>query len=297
MMLIFHNYSMLSSVTYPNSFTQKNVNYSSIEDRSLLDQSAMALSVVQSNGTNTPLWRRQLHQYNQTLYPVPSNGCFPGIADFNQSHGANAANQVPSFNYIHPYQPFSSASSFNSINTNQCINPVPSFKAPPIHTDPSKSTFSAVAFHIGRLFRKGKNKKCDLCTKSFENNSQLKLHMNTHIGIKPFICDTCGKCFTQKPNLIQHRRTHSPAGYSCPSCDRSFCQPGDRLVHVLTRACIRANRHLQQTPEGEWHCVSCGDKTFVTKNQAERHARQHEIEKGLLCPVCGQNFQGQKPNM
>lgn len=38
---------------------------------------------------------------------------------------------------------------------------------------------------------------CNDCGKNFVSNMDLKRHLNTHIGVKPFHCDQSEKSFTQ----------------------------------------------------------------------------------------------------
>ena len=171
----------------------------------------------------------------------------------------------------------------------QPINPVvPSFK--------SISIFAGTDIPTGRRGRHGKNSTCNLCNKTFESSYKLKLHMFAHTGEKPFVCDICNKGFTRGPNLNQHHCVHSAGAYPCPHCGKAFRNAADRLVHVLTQACTRGHRHLRQTVHG-WQCLTCNDKVFTNKDQAERHTRQHELGKGMICPVCNQNFHGEKPNV
>ena len=165
---------------------------------------------------------------------------------------------------------------------------MPSFK--------SISTFAGTGTPTRSRGRQGNKSTCNICNKSFERSYELKMHMNIHTGERPFVCDICGKSFRRGRNLLQHRHIHSTGKYPCSYCSKSFKQAGDRLVHILTQVCTRAQRHLQQTEHG-WNCVSCDDKDFLNKEQAERHARQHDLGKGMVCPVCNQDFQGEKANV
>ncbi|KAF7365829.1 hypothetical protein MVEN_00457000 [Mycena venus] len=49
---------------------------------------------------------------------------------------------------------------------------------------------------------------CDLCPLSFDRQHDLKRHIETHSGEKPYLCDRgCGKAFTRKDALKRHQTT------------------------------------------------------------------------------------------
>ena len=126
-------------------------------------------------------------------------------------------------------------------------------------------------------------------------SSKHKSHVSAGTGEKPFVCNICGEGFTREPNLIQHQRVHSAGIFPCPICDKVFKNTDDRLIHVLAKECTRGYRHLKQIAN-TWHCIKCKAKDFVNREQAERHARGHELGKGMHCPVCLQAFKGDKAN-
>ncbi|KAL1005135.1 hypothetical protein UPYG_G00054970 [Umbra pygmaea] len=58
--------------------------------------------------------------------------------------------------------------------------------------------------------RRDKNLLCPECGKTYPREYDLKVHLRTHTGERPYQCDECGKTFVRKQGLRQHRRSHAP---------------------------------------------------------------------------------------
>lgn len=126
----------------------------------------------------------------------------------------------------------------------------------------------------------GKGFKCQLCDRDFTQKGNLKTHLMTHSGERPYECPTCGKNFTQKGNLDTHVKIHTETkDHKCQYCDRGFTQRGNLKTHIRSI-------HTKEKP---YACGHCG-KSFSQKGNMLTHYRTHDKEARFPCNVCGKTF-------
>ncbi|XP_076370959.1 ras-responsive element-binding protein 1-like isoform X2 [Tachypleus tridentatus] len=72
---------------------------------------------------------------------------------------------------------------------------------------------------------------CAFCLRRFWSTEDLRRHMRTHSGERPFACDICHRKFSLKHSMTRHRRKHQGQGSlslhdstdeDCPSLNYSF---------------------------------------------------------------------------
>uniref|UniRef100_A0A8C6XZK1 PR domain zinc finger protein 15 n=1 Tax=Naja naja TaxID=35670 RepID=A0A8C6XZK1_NAJNA len=124
--------------------------------------------------------------------------------------------------------------------------------------------------------------QCSICSKMFQNSSNLSRHIRSH-GDKLFKCEECAKLFSRKESLKQHvsykhsrNEVNSEYRYRCATCEKAF-----RIESAL-------EFHNCRTDDKTFQCEMCF-RFFSTNSNLSKHKKKHG-EKKFACEICNKLF-------
>ncbi|KAK8391153.1 hypothetical protein O3P69_017070 [Scylla paramamosain] len=133
--------------------------------------------------------------------------------------------------------------------------------------------------------------KCNYCNKEFSKNFDLRQHVRSHTGEKPFQCIVCGRAFTQKSNVKKHMATHKV----WPSGSLSDTLPKDPIIKKLVMPAESLDGdsqvdHVEEVVMKEevlvddsYKCQFCEDYSVQSYVKLRTHMKTHANQKVYKC--------------
>jgi len=122
---------------------------------------------------------------------------------------------------------------------------------------------------------RGGSAVCFVCGQSFKKPYDLKVHMVTHTGDKPYSCELCPTRFAFKNGVARHMKTvHASDKQICPECGKGFTQKSSLETHIkIVHLGIRNEKK-------NYFCEDCG-KSFI-RSKFVIHEKRCPFKKAMM---------------
>ncbi|KAI4491838.1 hypothetical protein M0804_003230 [Polistes exclamans] len=125
------------------------------------------------------------------------------------------------------------------------------------------------------------NIKCNICSILFHRLDKCKVHVWSHLNMKPYKCKICDFATGTISNVRCHiRKRHlriKPFG--CNTCGKKYVAAVQLAEHLNTHKSVHPFKHK------DIHCSVC-EKDFKSKAKMRTHMLTHNKDNLVICKLC-----------
>ena len=115
---------------------------------------------------------------------------------------------------------------------------------------------------------------CLFCQRKFWSAEDLRRHVRTHTGEKPYECDICHRKFTLKHSMLRHKKKHDSGVSSGEDCEETDSEAGSAVTGHSSMSSVGRS----SSPDDS-HQININKETLNSVNKKKKPSLMDKINQ------------------